>query len=188
MKDQPDVALAAVVHAMVLQVFFERHGETALQISLGTTKLDRAAESAAMQALAQTRCQWGDRLPGNPEDLWPWCLEATQDTLLSLLAFCTACCINLVKTKNDREGSPRLQHGQQLARAAALDMNDWFTPLAANYFGRLSKAQIIEDLTEARDQPPAPAWLKLTKSELAERAEREISGTGWLPTPLRRAA
>lgn len=188
LKDQPGVALAAVVHAMVLQVFFDARGDSALQISISTPALNSAAESAAMHELEQARSQWGERLPGNPDDLWTWCLEAPQDTLLALLAYCAARSVNLVKTKHDRDGSPRLQHGQQLARAASLDMNDWFTPLAANYFGRLSKAQIIDALTEARQQPPAPAWLKLGKAELAERAEREIGGTGWLPEPLRRAA
>ena len=188
LKDQPTVALAAVVHTMVLQVFYGEHGESALQISLSTPALKSAADSAAMQELEQARCQWGDRLPSQQEDLWAWCLEAPQDTLLSLMAFCAARSVNLVKMKHENAHLPRLQHGQQLARAASLDMNDWFTPLAANYFGRLSKAQIIDAMTEARNQPPAPAWLKLGKAELAERAEREIGGTGWLPEPLRLAA
>lgn len=188
LKDQPTVALAAVVHAMVLQVFYGEHGESALQISLGTPALRSAAESAAMQELEQARSQWGDRLPGDRDDLWTWCLEAPQETLLSLMAFCAARSVNVVKLKHESADLPRLQHGQHLARAASLDMNDWFTPLAANYFGRLSKAQIIDAMTEARHQPPAPAWLKLGKAELAERAEREIGGTGWLPAPLRLAA
>jgi len=40
-------------------------------------------------------------------------------------------------------------------------------------------------LREARQQPPAPAWEKLKKAELAILAEREIAATGWLPKLLR---
>jgi hypothetical protein len=50
---------------------------------------------------------------------------------------------------------------------------------------RVGKAQILDDLREARQQPPAPAWEKLKKSDLATLAEREIAGTRWLPMPLR---
>ena len=42
-------------------------------------------------------------------------------------------------------------------------------------------------MQEARQQPPAPAWEKLKKAELAELAEREIAATGWLPAPLRQS-
>ena len=66
-------------------------------------------------------------------------------------------------------------------------MATWFKPTADNYFGRISKPLIIEALNEARAQPPAPAWLKLKKGDLATIAEREIAGTGWLPALLRPA-
>ena len=76
------------------------------------------------------------------------------------------------------------------ARASALklDMKAWFAPEAANYFGRISKPQILVALQEARNQPPAPAWDKLKKPELAQLAERELAGKGWLPEVLRPAA
>lgn len=64
-------------------------------------------------------------------------------------------------------------------------MKAWFTPTAANYFGRISRPQILDALREARNTPPAPAWEKLKKADLAAVAERETSGTGWLPLPLR---
>ncbi|MDI1228048.1 MAG: hypothetical protein PSY14_10225 [bacterium] len=40
-------------------------------------------------------------------------------------------------------------------------------------------------LQEARNQPPAPAWDKLKKAELAVLAERELADKTWLPEPLR---
>jgi ParB family transcriptional regulator, chromosome partitioning protein len=55
-----------------------------------------------------------------------------------------------------------------------------------NYFGRISKSLIIADLKEARGSV-APGWEKAKKGDLAAIAEREIAGTSWLPSPLKRA-
>jgi ParB family chromosome partitioning protein len=66
-------------------------------------------------------------------------------------------------------------------------MTQWFTPTAENYFGKVSKAQIIEALREVKGAE-APAWSGMKKPALAALAEREIGGTGWLPKPLRSQA
>ena len=70
-------------------------------------------------------------------------------------------------------------------RRFGFDITAWFTPTAANYFGRVSKPQILTALQEAKGVPPAPAWSGMKKAELAALAEREIAGKGWLPMPLR---
>lgn len=84
---------------------------------------------------------------------------------------------NAVLVKYDEEQSARLAHAAMLASALSLDMTGWFTPNAANYFTRISKAQILDALREKRNAPPAPAWEKPAKADLAALAEREISGT-----------
>ena len=56
-----------------------------------------------------------------------------------------------------------------------------------NYFGRISKAGIIEALREVKGAV-ARAWSGMKKAELASLAERELAGTGWLPDILRAAA
>ena len=63
-------------------------------------------------------------------------------------------------------------------------MTAWFTPTAENYFGRLSKAAIIDSLLDAKGAV-ASAWATMKKSELASLAERELAGTRWLPHILR---
>ena len=93
--------------------------------------------------------------------------------------------INAVQVKADKEGNQRLEHAEALATAVNLDMLNWFTPAADNYFSRISKPQILEALREAKGTAPAP-WEKLKKSELAAIAAREIEGRNWLPEPLRR--
>ena len=139
------------------------------------------------RSIEQARTIWRDQLPGLPADLWQWCLNQDQAVLLDLLACCAALTINAVMSKQDRPDSARIGHADQLAAALDLDMTNWFTPTAENYFARISKPLIVEALNEARNNPPAPAWLKLKKSELATVAEREIAGTGWLPQLLRPA-
>ena len=106
---------------------------------------------------------------------------------MELLAFCAAQTVNAVRLRTDRDAASRFQHAARLAEAVKLDMTAWFTPTASNYFGKISKAQIINALREAKGSV-APAWNAMKKSELAAVAERQTAGTGWLPEPLRTPA
>lgn len=188
LKDRPDVALAALVHTLAMRTLYGHDAiETSLSITAKPQSLQRVEGTKASKHIEEARTLWLDRLPGLPADLWQWCLEQDQAVLLDLLAFCTALTINAVMMKQDRPDSNRIDHAGKLAAALDLDMATWFKPTADNYFGRISKPLIIEALNEARAQPPAPAWLKLKKGDLATIAEREIAGTGWLPVPLRPA-
>jgi hypothetical protein len=47
----------------------------------------------------------------------------------------------------------RFTHADQLATALNLDMKKWFTPTAANYFGKVGKPQIIEALQDVDAAP-----------------------------------
>jgi ParB family chromosome partitioning protein len=180
----PDKGLAAVVYTMVLDAFEHRH-DTALKVSASSQSLHRVEGSAAFKALEEARETWGQRLPGKPGDIWQWCLEQDKNVLIDLLTFCAACSINAVQTKSDHPGNDRLDHAGKLAAALQLDMKPYFTPTAENYFSRIGKPQILEAIQAAKGQPPAPAWEKLKKAELAQEAERQIAGTGWLPEILR---
>jgi ParB family transcriptional regulator, chromosome partitioning protein len=182
--DAPDKGLATIVYALVLDIFDHGH-DTAIELSGKTQSLELVEGSPAFQRLEQARDSWGQSIPGNPDDLWQWCLEQDQSVLLDLLTFCAACMVNAVQRKADRPGCPRLEHAGKLSVAVNLDMKAWFTPNAEGYFSRVSKPQILDALTAARNQPPAPAWDKLKKAELAALAEREVAGTGWLPDILR---
>ncbi|RDJ02957.1 hypothetical protein [Rhizobium grahamii] len=100
---------------------------------------------------------WGGRLPDEPEALWAWCLSQSQDTLLALLA-----------------------HVAALARALGIDMAKVFTPSVENYFSRISGAQIVMALCEAKGVPAAPSWSKMKRAELAALAARlslSLNGT-----------
>lgn len=180
----PDRALAAVTHALALRVFAIPNGATSLQLT--AMPVHRREPGPAAEALEQERQRWGDLLPGESEPLWQWCLAQDRETLLELLAFCAACTVNAVQAKADRSDCGRLRHANALA-ALTLDMTAWFTPTAANFFSRISRSGILAALAEAKGTPLSPSLSRLKKAELATVAERELTGTDWLPIPLRHA-
>jgi ParB family chromosome partitioning protein len=167
LSQQPKIALAAVVHAMALQCFHSYVHESCLEISLQDVSLKLAEGSKARQLLETGADTWYERLPADADGLWAWCLAQSQDRLLDLLAFCAAYKVNAVQRKADRADSSRFLHAQALADALSLDMKEWFTPTAENYFSKVTKDGIVEALKEARDGAVAPAWLKAKKSDLA---------------------
>lgn len=154
LTQQPRVALAAVAHALLLGEFgLDLHlyrSRSCLQMSSTQPALREAEVSPAFLSLEEQRKGWFAKLPRTSGDLWRWCLEQDQQTLLRLLAFCAARSLNGVQGKADVEGRGRLQHANALARALDLDMTMWFTPRAENFFSKVSKARIAEALTEAR--------------------------------------
>ena len=189
LAERPDVALVAVVHGLASRVLFDRLREDgSLQIGAFPQSLHRVEGSKAFERIEAARKKWRGQVPGDAEALWTWCLRQKQDTLLKLLAFCAADTVNAVQSKSDRPDGERLTHAKAVAAALKLDMKAWFTPIAENYFSRVSKGQILDALKEGRNQPLAPAWEKLKKAELAQLAERELTGKGWLPEILRPAA
>jgi ParB family chromosome partitioning protein len=188
LSQQPHVALAGVVHALVLSQFgLDPHlyrSQSSIQINSTQSHLAEAAASPAVQALSKQKTAWLTRLPKTPNALWNWVLALPQDTLLSLLAFCAALSLNGIRTKND-SAPTRLHHADAVATALNMDMRNWFTPTADNFFSKVSKPHILEAMTEAGKAPNSNAPAKLKKGPLAELAEKTLAGTGWLPKPIR---
>ena len=188
LSQQPNVALAAVVHALVLSQFaldlrlYRSRG--CLQIHTTQPHLAEAADSKAVQSLSQQQTAWLKRLPKTPKALWQWCLSAPTDTLLSLLAFCSALSLNAVQRKNDTDAE-RIHHADALATALQIDMRNWFTPTAANFFSKVSKTRIFDAMSEAGKADDARSAANFKKGPLAEFAETTLTGTGWLPEPIR---
>ena len=81
-----------------------------------------------------------------------------------------------------------IAHAARIATAVALDLSSTWAPTAENFLGRVTKARIIEAVREARDEAEAEALAALKKDAMAERAEALLSGSGWLPEPLRTPA
>jgi ParB family transcriptional regulator, chromosome partitioning protein len=90
-----------------------------------------------------------------------------------------------VQTKHGGRNADTLRHADDLAGALKLDMGQWFTPTASNFFAKISKQAMLDSIAEAKGTPCAPSWQKLKKPELAMLAEHHTAGTGWLPKPVR---
>ena len=183
---RPDIALAAVVHALASDVFHGYRNDNSLRISGKITYLKE--DSAGARELKDLYEKWFEKLPKGERTLWDWCLAQEQGTLLELLALCAACTVDAVQRKQDiQDGGRRIAQTNALATALNLDMTKWFTPTAANYFSRVGRASIVTAITEAKKVPAKRSWDKQKKLELAAFAEREVAGTGWLPQLLKAA-
>ena len=91
LMSQPDVALAAVVHCLALKSLYSSWRATScLELSCGMFSLRRSLTAPdackGFAAIEQKRERIADRQPGDPADLWQWCLDRSRDELLDLLA------------------------------------------------------------------------------------------------------
>jgi ParB family chromosome partitioning protein len=182
LSKRPDIALAAVVHALASTTFHGGFSDSSLQISGHAQSLEEASGSTSFTHLESTRESWGSIIPGKPDDLLEWCLGQPTNVLLDLLAFCAATTVNAVRIKNDRLKSSRFQHADLLAAALKLDMKEHFAPTSANYFSKIGKPQILEALKEVDATPPSNS---MKKTDMAKYAEQQVAGKGWLPNVLR---
>lgn len=186
---QPEIALAAIVHCLALDVFYPGcSSESCLKLTVGSanskSSMAKPETCEALQSIKREHARFGDRLPGNPAELWNWLLGRSRDELLELLAYIAATTVDAVQRKIDRPDSSRLAHANLLAGTLQLNMASWFSPTAESYFSRVNRAQILDAIDEANGSH-APSLEKLKKSELAIRAEQLLAGKTWLPEPMR---
>ena len=184
-------ALATVVHALALQVFYPGYGLwTPLQLRLTVGGLERLApgvgDTPAGRRVAN-RCEaWGARLPERAEDLWAVVAGLAPSEQLDLLACCAGVGLHAVRDPHDRRPDAWAQ-AETLATAVGLDMTGTWSATAASYFSRVSKARVLEAVTEAVNAEEAGRIAGLRKGEMAEAAEGLVEGRGWLPPLLRTA-
>ncbi len=188
----PDVALAAIVHAMALALFYDhRNSKSCLSLRIETNDLrvsaKASAEAPATAALAERHAGWLDQLPQDDDDLWMWCLGQGSETLLSLLAHCAACSLDAVRRPH-HHADRQIAHADQLATVLSLDMREWWTPTAESYLGRVSKQRILEAVSEGVSPEAADNLRKLPKTALIAHAGERLTGSGWLPSLLRAPA
>ena len=187
LADNPKVALAAVVHAMALGVFYDERDASRLQITPRVVTLDRHAEgmdgTEAAKQLAATTKAMRKRLPKQASKLWAWLQNQQQKTLLALLAVCAGHTVDAVAKNGGDSG----EHGRQLATALKLDMADYWQPTAAGYFSRVSKEQTLAAIEDACGASAKSGYVTLKKVALADAAETKLKGLRWLPELLRAA-
>ena len=188
---QPDVALTALTYSMVLGAFFGAGHTGCLEVKPIVTDLAPYAEgiasAPASEALKRHWEQWISRVPP-AEGLWDWLLGQDAETRLELLALCTAATVNAVQRRHHTVTGEALAHADALAAALSLDMADWWQPTRESYLDHISKATIMDVVSEAVSSQAAENIARMKKPAMAARAEELLAGKRWLPKPLRASA
>ena len=99
--------------------------------------------------------------------------------LMSLMAFCTACSVDGVQTRD--MGHTSRSTLDTVEAAIGFHLRDWWQPTKANFFGHLKKPQIIAALNEAGLSGAARDAEKMKKGDAAEHAEFHMKDNRWVP-------
>jgi ParB family chromosome partitioning protein len=195
---RPATAFAAVLHALVLSVFYGGRTESCLGLSLQQTHFPNQApgmkDSLSAKSIAARHERWENRLPASERELWDALALLDGDDQAALFAHCAAYGVSALwepVSRYDGRVSAhnverRLQHSDVLARAVGLDMvaAGW-RPTVDTYLGRVTKARILQAVGDARGVQAATQIDHLKKGDMAQAAERLLEGSGWLAEPLR---
>ncbi|EIK2320305.1 ParB/RepB/Spo0J family partition protein [Salmonella enterica] len=185
LMQQPDKSLALLTWTLCLNVFGSGAYSKPAQISLEckhyslTSDAPSGKEGAAFMALMAEKARLVALLPeGWSRDMTTF-LSLSQEVLLSLLSFCTACSIHGVQTREC--GHTSRSPLDPLETAIGFHMRDWWQPTKANFFGHLKKPQIIAALNEAGLSGAARDAEKMKKGDAAEHAEFHMKDNRWVP-------
>ena len=185
--EAPREALNLLFATLATKIFYEGYyGASGLAIvpteqtgALLSTADDLEA-SKAFVALNDRREDIRKLLPEDPTTLFYWAGEQTLVTVIELLAYCTASCIN-VTTSN--EHNKPLENVEQ---TIGLNMADWWQPTVKSYIGQVRKDVITAALSSVGIGDIAIKELdKLKKAGLGTKAEKLLADSGWLPPILR---
>ncbi|MCN3212159.1 ParB/RepB/Spo0J family partition protein [Escherichia coli] len=185
LMQQPDKSLALLAWTLCLNVFGSGAYSKPAQISLEckhyslTSDAPSGKDGAAFLALMAEKARLAALLPeGWSRDMTTF-LSLSQEVLLSLLSFCTACSIHGVQTRE--HGHTSRSPLDSLESAIGFHMRDWWQPTKANFFGHLQQPQIIDALNDAGLSGAARDAEKMKKGDAAEHAEFHMKDNRWVP-------
>ncbi|MCP9231708.1 ParB N-terminal domain-containing protein [Mesorhizobium sp. LMG 17147] len=194
----PQVAMTALLHKLVTDTFQHRTTTGCLEASIRhvffPVQPGDLKDSPSAKSVAERHEAWKSDLPTEDNALWDWIASLDETSREALLAHCVSYGLNALHEKGDRYGGAISAHGvrqriaqaDRLARAVGLDMVDaGWTPTVENYLGRITKSRILEAVREAKGEQAAQLIEHLKKEDMAKEAERLLTGSGWLPEPLR---
>lgn len=188
MAASPETAFLAALHALCLDLFYAPGAARCVSITARQTPLRSGAsglaDCVAAQSIAARHAALGDKLPGRPEDLWASLTAMTNAERQALFAHCVGLSIDAVYKPYERR-SDALVHADALGNSLALDVRaaGW-TPTAEGYFTRITKAQILDAVREAKGEGAANRLEGLKKPDMAAAAEELLAPTDWLPAVL----
>ena len=187
--ERPDVAFLAALHALTLKIFYHYGSDSCLELDLKSVSFNAQApglnDSDSAEAIRVRHEGWAKTLPKESADLWEALQEWDDDSQAGLFAHVVSLSVNAMHEAWNRR--PRaFAHADHLAQAVDLDMAavGW-KPTVDNFLGRVTKARILQAVTEAKGQRAADRIEHLKKGDMATEAETLLADTGWLPEPLR---
>ena len=190
LAQDPQVAFLAALHAMVLRLFYRYAVDSCVEIEPRNaafgSQVPGLGDTSYAQAIDQRHETWARNLPKASEDLWEALTEFDSCSREALFAHCVAMSVNAVHDPYQRR--PRaIAHaemcwprpsGSTWPRRAGRPRGD-------SYLARVTKARILEAVREAKGEDAADRIAGLKKAEMVTASEDLLSGTNWLPDPLR---
>ncbi|QGM97260.1 ParB/RepB/Spo0J family partition protein [Methylocystis parvus] len=187
--NDPDMAFLAALHAICLRLFYRYGSDTCLEMEAKTVSFGVQAPGLSDTPLAAKvdarNLDWSQQLPAEPQDLWDVLTTFDVEARQRLFAHCISLTVNAVHEPWSRR--PRaIAHADRLAASLSLDIaaTSW-RPTADNFLGRVTKARIVQAVSQAKGADIARRIEGLKKSDMVQEAERLLSGANWLPEPLR---
>jgi ParB family chromosome partitioning protein len=184
----PAVAMMAVTHALATRMLYPtRPGEhTSLEISAHSPSYTMAVretveKSAPAKKLTAVVKSWQKKLPKKPEDLWAWLAKQPPATLRSLMAVCAALTVDMVRV-NGAKAKPA---ATDLAKAMKLDMADHWEATAANYFIRVPRKRLLDELGGALKPNTRKQVQGMKRDMAAKTIATELKGRRWIPDVLK---
>lgn len=189
LADDPDAAFLAVLHAMALKLFYATYRvDTCLELQARTTDPDRSLEGldafAPAASMLARKENWSRQLPEEANALWDFLLDLDSDSRASLFALCAALSVNAIQEPYVRRPDA-IAHAGRLAERVGLDLAQTWAPAAENFFSKVTRGRILNAVREGKGEHPAQLIDHLKKADMAREAERLLSGSGWLPQPMR---
>ena len=185
----PGVAFVAALHAMCLDLFYMQGAPRCVSINVRQVPLRsgaaRLADCAAAASIDARHRYFADKLPDQPVDLWGTIAAMDEETRKALFAHCVGQSIDAVYKPYDRRSNATIE-ADHIARIVAHDLRaaGWL-PTAEGYFGRVTKAQILDAVREAKGADAGERLAGLKKTDMAKAAEGLLVPTAWVPAIFR---
>lgn len=190
LMQQPEKAVALMVWRLCTCVFagcVTTPHPFRLSLTVSHSSLTQNAPSgkggAAFDALLTEKARLKALLPPGWEKDFTTFFTLSGEVLMSLMAFCAACSVDGVQTRDN--GHTSRSPLDTVEAAIGFHLRDWWQPTKDNYFSSLKHQQIVAALKEAGLTGAAKDAEKMKKADAAGHAEFFMKENRWVPVWLR---
>lgn len=190
LMQQPEKAVALMVWRLCTSVFSGCLTTThpfriSLTVSHGslTENAPSGKDGAAFNILMTEQARLKALLPEGWEKDFTTFFTLDGGVLMSLMAFCTACSVDGVPTRDI--GHTSRSTLDTVEAAIGFHLRDWWQPTKENYFSGLKHPQIVASLKDAGLTGAAGDAQKMKKGDAAAHAEHFMQHTRWVPAWLK---